>query len=64
MRPLLRAAALLLALVLPAACATVPSDPAARAAYDEANDPFEPLNREFFDFNMWLDRNFVKPVAR
>jgi phospholipid-binding lipoprotein MlaA len=46
------------------ACAEVPTDPAARAAYDEANDPFEPANRTFFDFNMWLDRNAIKPVAQ
>jgi phospholipid-binding lipoprotein MlaA len=45
------------------ACATPPQDPGARAAYDEANDPFEPLNREIFGFNMWLDRNAIKPVA-
>jgi phospholipid-binding lipoprotein MlaA len=51
-----------LALVL-AACATPPQDPGARAAYEEANDPFEPLNREIFGFNMWLDRNAIKPVA-
>jgi phospholipid-binding lipoprotein MlaA len=47
-----------------AACATVPTDPAQRAAYDEANDPLEPLNREIFDFNLFLDRNFFKPVAQ
>jgi phospholipid-binding lipoprotein MlaA len=44
-------------------CATPPQDPGARAAYDEANDVFEPLNREIFGFNMWLDRNAIKPVA-
>jgi phospholipid-binding lipoprotein MlaA len=59
LRALLSSAVTLLLL----ACATPPQDPAARAAYDEANDPFEPLNREFFGFNMWLDRNAIKPVA-
>src|SRR5258708_5747180 len=43
-----------LLLVLPA-CAEVPTEPAARAAYDEADDPFEPLNREFFSFTMFRD---------
>lgn len=61
----LRALAATAALALPLlACATPPSDPGARAAYDEANDPFEPANREIFGFNMWLDRNAIKPVAR
>jgi phospholipid-binding lipoprotein MlaA len=58
---LIAAATLSLAL---AACAAVPTDPVERAAYDEANDPLEPLNREIFDFNLFLDRNFFKPVAQ
>jgi phospholipid-binding lipoprotein MlaA len=44
-------------------CATVPEDPAERAVFEQTNDPFEPLNRELFDFNMFLDRNAIKPVA-
>mgnify|MGYP003353211728 CR=1 FL=1 len=47
-----------------AACATVPADPVARAAYDEANDPLEPLNRAVFAFNMEVDRYVLEPVAK
>jgi len=54
---------LLLALAL-AACAEVPTEPAARAAYDEANDPAEPTNRAIFEGNQWVDRNALQPVAR
>lgn len=45
------------------ACATPPTDPAARAEYDQTNDPFEPLNRKIFDFNQFLNRILLKPVA-
>jgi phospholipid-binding lipoprotein MlaA len=58
-----RAAALAAMLVL-GACAEVPTDPAARAAFDEANDPAEPTNRTVFAGNQWLDRNALQPVAR
>jgi phospholipid-binding lipoprotein MlaA len=46
------------------ACATVPEDPAARAAYDEINDPFEPTNRAIFEFNRAADTYVIKPVAQ
>jgi len=46
------------------ACAPVPKDPEALRAYKEANDPFEPTNRKIFEFNMALDRNIMKPVAK
>lgn len=46
-----------------AACATPPSDPAARAAFEEANDPLEPMNRAIFDVNMTIDKAVLKPVA-
>jgi phospholipid-binding lipoprotein MlaA len=46
-----------------AACADVPTDPAARAEYDQTNDPFEPMNRTFFDVNDFLDRLLFRPVA-
>jgi phospholipid-binding lipoprotein MlaA len=58
-----RAAALAVLLAL-GACAAVPTDPAARMAYDEANDPAEPTNRVIFDGNQWVDRNALQPVAR
>ena len=58
----------LLAVVLPllalAACATPPTDPAARAQFDANNDPLEPLNREIFSFNMFLDKWLIKPVSQ
>ena len=47
-----------------AACTTPPAAPEARAAYDEANDPIEPTNRDIFDVNLALDENVVKPVAK
>jgi phospholipid-binding lipoprotein MlaA len=59
-----RGALLMLAALAFAGCAEVPSDPAARAAYDEANDPAEPTNRAIFDGNQWVDRNALQPVAR
>ncbi len=46
------------------ACATPPSDPAARAEFEKTNDPLEPLNRKIFDFNLFIDRVAFKPVAR
>jgi phospholipid-binding lipoprotein MlaA len=45
-------------------CATVPKDPYAKAAYEEANDPLEPLNREIFSLNLFLDRILIKPMAQ
>jgi len=60
-----RAFALALALgLLGGGCATVPQDPDARAAFKEARDPLEPLNREVFAFNLALDRALIKPVAK
>ena len=45
-------------------CATPPSDPAARAEFEATNDPLEPMNRKIFDFNLFLDRFLIKPVAQ
>ncbi len=46
------------------ACATTPSnDPEARAAYDEANDPFEPANRLVFSVNVMVDQLVLQPTA-
>lgn len=45
-------------------CATVPEDdPEALAAYQEVNDPLEPMNRYFFEVNYALDELFLKPIA-
>lgn len=56
--------AVLLAGIALGGCATPPTDPAARAAYDQANDPFEPLNRKTFALNQGLDKAFFKPAAQ
>lgn len=50
-------------LALVSACASVPTDPAQKAAYDERQDPAEPFNRAMFSFNDTLDKNVMKPVA-
>lgn len=52
-----------LALIVPG-CATPPTDPDALAAYEEANDPLEPMNREIFKFNQFADKYLIKPVAQ
>lgn len=45
-------------------CATVPEgDADAMAAYEEANDPLEPLNRYFFEVNYAADELLLKPFA-
>ena len=45
-------------------CAAPPTEPAARAAYDQANDPLEPLNRKTFALNQFLDKVVFKPAAK
>jgi len=57
------AASLLLAALL-AGCATPPSDPAERAAFEQNNDPLEPLNRQTLDLNLVLDRILLKPATK
>ena len=51
--------------VLATGCATKPdpADEAAVQAYQEANDPLEPMNRYFFDVNQFLDEILLKPFA-
>lgn len=51
--------------LLAAGCATPPpaSDKAAVAAFNEANDPYEPFNRAMLDFNLALDKAILAPVA-
>jgi phospholipid-binding lipoprotein MlaA len=58
-----RAAALLLAAIV-AGCATPPNDPAERAAFEQNNDPLEPLNRQTLDLNLLLDRILLKPATK
>jgi phospholipid-binding lipoprotein MlaA len=45
-------------------CAQHAAEPVASAAVDETNDPLEPVNREIFDFNQFLDRILLKPLAK
>ena len=58
-----RAAGLLFALAL-AACATPPGDPAERVAFEQNDDPLEPVNRAVLNFNQFLDHILLKPVAQ
>lgn len=46
-------------------CATAPprEDKEAYAAYKEANDPLEPMNRAIFQFNLMLDKLVLRPIA-
>ena len=53
-----------MAALLLASCATPPEDPEAKVAFEEANDPAEPLNRATFDFNLAFDKAFLKPAAK
>lgn len=46
-----------------AGCATPPKDPAARAEFEQENDPLEPLNRAVFGFNNVFDGMFLRPAA-
>ncbi|MGH7095019.1 MAG: MlaA family lipoprotein, partial [Stellaceae bacterium] len=45
-------------------CATPPTDPAARAAFEQTNDPLEPMNRKILDANMVFDKLLMRPVAK
>jgi phospholipid-binding lipoprotein MlaA len=47
-----------------AGCATPPTDPAQRAAFEQTNDPLEPMNRAIFDFNDKAYTYVLFPVAR
>lgn len=51
--------------LLMAGCATAPppEDKAAVAAFNEANDPYEPFNRAMLDFNLALDKAILRPVT-
>ena len=49
-------------LLLPG-CASVPTDPVEATAFREANDPWEPMNRKIFAFNMAADKYVLRPIA-
>jgi phospholipid-binding lipoprotein MlaA len=59
-----RVLAILVPLLMLAACATPPTDPAARAQFEANNDPLEPMNRRIFAFDMFVDKWLIKPVAQ
>jgi len=61
--PPFRMALLAGAALLLQACATPPTDPDALAAYEEANDPLEPMNRDIFAFNEAADKYVIRPLA-
>jgi phospholipid-binding lipoprotein MlaA len=50
--------------VLLAACASPPSDPVERAAFEQNNDPLEPLNRRTLDVNQFVDAILLRPTAK
>lgn len=54
-----KAAAIVISLGMLAGCASTPN-----ASSDDANDPYEGMNRSFYNFNDAIDRNFFEPVAR
>lgn len=54
--------ALFISCFMLSSCASVPTDPAARAAFEANNDPLEPLNRQIFTFNLRADKYVMRPV--
>jgi phospholipid-binding lipoprotein MlaA len=63
----LRKLLLLLALLaLPSmlsACADMPKSPEAQAEAQAIDDPLEPMNRQIFDVNDFLDRLLIRPLT-
>ena len=62
-----RRAALVLGVILAAAvagCGAPHRDPGETADDEEANDPFESVNREIFAVNLAIDRDAVRPAAQ
>jgi phospholipid-binding lipoprotein MlaA len=49
--------------ILLTACASPPSDPSERAAFEQNNDPLEPLNRRILDVNQLVDTILLRPAA-
>lgn len=47
-----------------AGCATLPTDPEARADFEARHDPLEPTNRQIFAVDQFLDDHAMKPVAQ
>jgi phospholipid-binding lipoprotein MlaA len=61
--PFARGAVVLLTALL-AACATPPADPVDRVAFEQRNDPLEPLNRRVHNANQFLDSILIRPAAK
>lgn len=59
----LRISLAIAALFALAACATPPEDPEDRLAWMATNDPLEPMNRDFFEFNRVFDAVLLRPVS-
>ena len=57
-----------LALMLLSACGSLrnppPKDPEALADYKAANDPYEPLNRDMYNVQMWAYHKALRPIAK
>lgn len=55
-------------LVAVSACSSIrtppPKDPEALEDYKMAHDPYEPLNRKMFNFNMWAYHHALRPVGK
>lgn len=64
MNPTKKFLAALLPLLALSACATPPTDPAARAQFEANNDPLEPMNRQIFSFDMFVDKWVIKPFSQ
>lgn len=58
-----RIAGAALALMMLSACASVPEDPAARAAFEEENDPIEDFNRYIHELNFAFDQLVFRPIS-
>src|SRR5260221_7206645 len=55
--------ALCIAMLL-SGCAQRNAEPVVSAALDQPHDPLEPVNRQIFEFNQFLDRILLKPLAQ
>ena len=60
---LLRFGGVIAVMALLGGCASLENDPVTEAAYEEANDPIEGLNRYIFEVNLGLDKLFFRPLA-
>lgn len=59
----LRNSLVIVAILAVTACATPPEDPEDRLAWMATNDPLEPMNRDFFEFNRVFDAVLLRPIS-